>query len=128
MMLLTPELRAALRANDIARHAAAREGQTEPDPLPVVKFFNPVGAATWLATELFADDDTLFVLSDLRFGTPELGVFSLFVLAVILLPSGLCLDRDTCFARSVHLPSVLLSLFRLSFSLFLLPLYTISLF
>src|SRR3546814_9868274 len=73
MMLLTPELRAALRANDIARHAAAREGQTEPDPLPVVKFFNPVGAATWLATELCADDDTLFGLADLGFGTPELG-------------------------------------------------------
>src|SRR3546814_16660443 len=100
MMLLTPELRAALRANDIARHAAAREGQTEPDPLPVVKFFNPVGAATWLATELYADDDTLFGLADLGFGTPELGVFSLSELAGIRLPYGLGIERDTALGRA----------------------------
>lgn len=103
MMLLTPELRATLRANDIARHAAAREGQTEPDPLPVVKFFNPVGAATWLATELHADGDTLFGLADLGFGTPELGVFSLSELAGIRLPYGLGIERDTGFATTHRL-------------------------
>lgn len=50
MILLTPDLRFALRANDLARRAAARDGNAEPDPVPVVKLFNPIGAATWLAT------------------------------------------------------------------------------
>lgn len=62
MILLTPELRTALRANDISRRAALQDGKREPDPAPVVKFFNPAGAATWLATELDADGDTLFGL------------------------------------------------------------------
>ena len=100
MILLTPELRAALRANDSLRRAAVHDGQAEPDPLPVVKFFNPVGAATWLATELCEDDDTLFGLADLGFGTPELGVFSLSELATIRLPYGLGIERDTGFATT----------------------------
>ena len=52
MILLPPGLRFALRANDIARRAADRDGKSAPDPVPVVKLFNPCGAATWLATEL----------------------------------------------------------------------------
>lgn len=111
MILLTPKLRAALRANaiqrhatlDRARHAAALGGQTEPDPLPLVKFFNPVGAATWLATELYDDDDTLFGLADLGFGTPELGVFSLSEMASVRLPYGLGIERDTGFATTYRL-------------------------
>src|SRR3546814_2315035 len=71
MILLTPEIHAALRANDIARIAAQADGQRELDPLPVVKFFNPMGAATWLASELDEDGDTLFGLADLGFGCPE---------------------------------------------------------
>lgn len=94
MMLLTPELRAALRANAIARRAAA---QREPDPAPVVKFFNPVGAATWLASELAADGDTLFGLADLGFGCPELGNFSLTELASLRLSFGLGIERDIAF-------------------------------
>lgn len=45
--------------------------------VPLLKLFNPVGAATWLASELDADGDTLFGLADLGFGCPELGSFSL---------------------------------------------------
>src|SRR3546814_8334030 len=71
MMLLTPELHAALRANAAAHHDALQQGLTEPDPFPVIKFFNPVGAATWLATELYADGDTLFGLADLGFSRSE---------------------------------------------------------
>jgi hypothetical protein len=69
MILLPPDLRFALRANDIERRAAARDGKAEPDPVPVVKFFNPLGAATWLASELDADGDTLFGLADLGFSS-----------------------------------------------------------
>ncbi len=97
MILLTAPLRAALRANDMARRAAAAEGRAEPDPAPVVKFFNPRGAATWLVTELDEDGDTLFGLADLGFGHPELGSFSLAEIAGLRLPFGLVIERDLHF-------------------------------
>lgn len=97
MTLLTPDLRFALRTNDLARRAAARAGQAEPDPMPVVKLFNPLGAGTWLATELWEDGDTLFGLADLGFGCPELGAFSLRELASLRLPYGLGIERDIGF-------------------------------
>ena len=62
---MTPVLRIRLLANGGLRHI---------DPVPVVKFFNPIGAATWLATDLDEDGDTLFSLADLGFGCPELRV------------------------------------------------------
>lgn len=98
MILLTPDLRFALRANAINRHAAARADRPEPDPAPVVKFFNPLGAATWLATELDSDGDTLFGLADLGFGCPELGSFSLSEIASVRLPFGLGIERDLGFS------------------------------
>jgi len=98
MILLTPELRATLRA-----HAEQSERTHEPDPPPVVKFFNPVGAATWLATELYDDGDTLFGLADLGFGCPELGCFSLSELAGIRLPFGLRIERDIGFSTTISL-------------------------
>lgn len=97
MILLTPELRAMLCANDAARRAAMREDRREPDPVPILKLFNPVGAATWLATELYEDGDTLFGLADLGFGCPELGVFSLSEIASVRLPFGLGIERDELF-------------------------------
>ena len=62
-----------------------------------MKFFNPLSAATWLATELYKDDDTLFGLADLGFGCPELGVFSLSEIASVRLPFGLGIERDLAF-------------------------------
>lgn len=98
MILLTPDLIAALRANAAAYQDAIRDTSPEPDPLPVVKFFSPVGAATWLATELDADGDTLSGLADLGFGSPELGSFSLGEIASVRLPFGLSIERDEHFA------------------------------
>lgn len=100
MILLTPELRFALRANDISRRTCDEKG-TRFDPPPVIKLFNPLGAATWLATELYDDDDTLFGLADLGFGCPELGYFSLSKIAAVRLPFGLFIERDLSFA-SIH--------------------------
>ncbi|MBY8821068.1 DUF2958 domain-containing protein [Sphingomonas colocasiae] len=97
MILLTPELRAALRANDEARRAAVMAGLNEPDFVPLAKFFSPVGSATWLATELGEDGDTLFGLADLGFGTPELGSFSLCELGSVRLAFGLGIERDLHF-------------------------------
>ena len=76
MQMLTPDLRAVLIAN----------GHTQGDHLPVVKFFSPVGAATWLFAELDADGDTLFGLCDLGFGCPDLGSASLSEIAAVTLP------------------------------------------
>ncbi|MFD2577937.1 DUF2958 domain-containing protein [Novosphingobium colocasiae] len=97
MILLTPDLRFALRANAINHRAAQRDGKPEPDPVPVLKLFNPLGPATWLATELDEDDDTLFGLADLGFGCPELGYFSLSEIASVRLPFGLGIERDIGF-------------------------------
>lgn len=88
MDLLTQSLRERLLAN----------GACEADHVPVVKFFNPVGAATWLFSELDADGDTLFGLCDPGFGFPELGCASLSEIAALRLPLGLRIERDLSFA------------------------------
>ncbi len=87
MLLLTQDQRARLIAN----------GQSRGDHVPVVKFFNPVGAATWLFSELDEDGDTLFGLCDLGFGCPEMGSASLSEIAAVSLPFGLSIERDRCF-------------------------------
>jgi hypothetical protein len=86
MILLTPELRERLLAN------GRRRGL---DHVPVVKFFNPLGIGTWLATELDPDGDTLFGLADL--GDPELGSFSLEEMASLRLPFDMGIERDILF-------------------------------
>lgn len=96
MILLTPDLRYALRANAI-NSAAAQAQDMRFDPVPVAKFFNPLGAGTWLATELYNDEDTLFGLADLGFGCPEMGVFSLTEIQSLRLPYGLRIERDLDF-------------------------------
>jgi len=103
MILLPPAVRFQLRANAIARRAAQRDGRAEPDALPLLKLFNSIGAATWLATELDADDDMLFGLADLGFGCPELGVFSLREIASVRLPYGLGIERDLGFTTTHRL-------------------------
>ena len=87
MQLLTQDLRARLIAN----------GQAQGDHVPVVKFFNPVGAATWLFSELDADGDILFGLCDLGFGCPEMGSASLAEISAVSLPFSLTIERDLCF-------------------------------
>ena len=96
MKLLTPELEARLRANVEARLEAQARGEREPDPQPLVRLFNPVGAATWLATEL-DEDGIFFGLADLGFGCPELGSFALAELEAVRLPFGLTIERDLHF-------------------------------
>ena len=96
MILLPPDLRFALRANDINRRACEEHG-TRFDPPPVLKLFNPLSAATWLATQLADDGNALFGLADLGFGCPELGYFSLSEIAAVRLPYGLAIERDIGF-------------------------------
>jgi len=86
MILLPQDLRERLLAN------GRRRGL---DHVPVVKFFNPLGVGTWLASELDEDGDTLFGLADL--GEPEFGAFSLAEMEAVELPFGLGIERDILF-------------------------------
>jgi hypothetical protein len=88
-VLMPRAIRSRLRANGAV--------PDETDHVPVVKFFNPVGPATWILTELMADGDTLFGLCDLGFGCPELGTVSLAELHAVRLPFGLGIERDLNF-------------------------------
>ncbi|MEO2039138.1 MAG: DUF2958 domain-containing protein [Martelella sp.] len=94
MILLTDDLRDLLLANG---------RQRDVDHVPVVKFFNPVGAGTWLITEIEPDGDTLFGLADLGFGCPELGSFSLSELTSVRLPFGMGIERDILFEAAFPL-------------------------
>ena len=87
MLLLTQDQRAQLIANS----------KTPDDHVPVVKFFSPVGAATWLFSELDEDGDILFGLCDLGFGCPEMGSASLAEISAVTLPFGLTIERDLHF-------------------------------
>lgn len=97
MILLPPDLREKLLANGADRG---------PDHVPVLKLFNPCGAATWLASELYGDGDTLFGLADLGFGCPEIGVFSLTDIASIRLSYGLGIEQDLHFSAHSASPSM----------------------
>lgn len=90
MILIPDDIRARLLAN------GATERET--DHVPVVKLFNPCGAATWLLTEMLPDGDTLFGLCDLGFGYPELGYVSLAEIESVKAPLGLGIERDLSFA------------------------------
>ena len=89
MKLLTEEQRTKLLAN------GARRG----DHKPVVKWFNPCGAGTWLLSELDPEfpDECGFGLADLGCGTPGLGSIGLLELTEYRGPSGLGIERDTHF-------------------------------
>ncbi len=85
--LLTPELRAKLLSNN--------KNAREADHIPVVKWFTPWAAATWIITEMEQDGDTCFGLCDVGHGEPELGYVSLLELDSIRGPGGLRVERDT---------------------------------
>jgi len=92
MQLLTQEIRVRLIAN----------GLNTGDHIPVLKLFNPFGAATWLFSELDEEGDILFGLCDLGFGCPELGSASLAEIIAVELPLGLKIERDLHF--EAHFP------------------------
>lgn len=86
MILLTRTQRAQLLANG---------RQSDVDHIPVVKFYNPLGAGIWLATELDEDGDIMFGLADI--GYPELGSWCFGELEAIQLPFGMGIERDVLF-------------------------------
>ena len=89
MQLLTDDLRAQLINNGAI---------PDDDHAPVVKFFNPTGAATWLISEAMPEEpDILFGLCDLGMGEPELGSVRLSELEAVKVAFGLGIERDLHF-------------------------------
>ena len=69
----------------------------DPDfnPKPIVKLFNPVGAATWLIASVDPNNpDIAFGLCDLGMGCPELGSVSIEELSNYKGPLNLGIERD----------------------------------
>ena len=96
MKLFTEEQRTKLLANGTRRGA---------DHKPVVKWFNPCGAGTWLLSELDPEypDECGFGLADLGFGTPESGSIGLLELTQYRGPFGLGIERDIHFTAAFSL-------------------------
>jgi hypothetical protein len=95
MDLMPDDIRTRLLANGAVPQ--------ETDHLPVVKYFDPCGAATWIITELMpaeaesVEPDILFGLCDLGMGCPELGYVSLSELQSVTNRLGLGIERDLYF-------------------------------
>lgn len=93
-----------LRTEDIAQLEAnyreqlpLKDTKEERDFKPVVKLFNPVGAGTWLLTELEPGSSLAFGLCDLGMGCPEMGYVRLDELWTVRLPLGMKIERDIHF-------------------------------
>lgn len=98
MKIFTAAIEQQLAKNGLATRAAQNVDRDEPDHKPVLKIFNPCGAATWLITESDPDDpDRLFGLCDLGHGFPELGYVSRRELESTRVRFGLTLERDIHF-------------------------------
>lgn len=102
MKLLTKEQREKLLSNGAKNNAhRAEDGNTE-DFAPVVKFFTPWGAATWLISEITEEEEDgsdaiMFGLCDLGMGSPEMGYVSLAELQSVRGPGRLAalgIERD----------------------------------
>lgn len=101
MKLLTKAIEAKLASNGAATRAAQNADKPEPDHKPVLKLFNPVGAATWLITESDPNNpDLLFGLCDLGMDCVELGCVSLAELSGYRGRFGLGIERDRHFKAS----------------------------
>jgi len=98
MKLIPDDLIAKLRANGAFNEHLRNQGGHEMDFMPVVKLFNPSGAATWLLTEIDPHDtDLAFGLCDLGMGFPELGYVSLSEIAGVKTVLGIPIERDESF-------------------------------
>jgi hypothetical protein len=100
---LTAPLLKKLLANGRANAAAMEKTGNTIDFSPVVKFFNPCGAATWLISELDEDGDTAFGLCDLGMDCVELGSVSLRELQSVRGRLGLGIERDYWFTPRMTL-------------------------
>lgn len=94
MELVTPEITQMLLEN-----GARLVREPDFDPCPVVKFFTPDAAGTWLIVWAEADGQDLMLwgLCDLGLGYPELGPVLLSELLAVRGHLGLGVERDPSF-------------------------------
>ena len=92
MTFLTEPQRIQMLANGVAR----ARGKAI-DPYPVVKLYTLDAPASWLLTDLDADGDRAYGLTDAGTGFPELGHVSLSALAGVRGPRGLRIVADPHF-------------------------------
>lgn len=70
----------------------SQDGKNPKKVRVIVKFFNPMGAGTWYATEFDPTERLFFGWAKISDG--ELGTFSLDDLESVKLPLGLTIERD----------------------------------
>jgi hypothetical protein len=93
MELVTDDIRATLLEN-----GARYRQDSDFDPVPVVKFFTPDAAATWLIVSADPEDPSmLYGLCDLGIGFPETGTVHLSELQELRGRLGLSVERDLYF-------------------------------
>jgi hypothetical protein len=97
--LLTQAIRTKMEANAAISENSHLMPDVHIDHRPVVKLFNPTGAATWLLTEI--EGDIAFGLCDLGMGSPELGSVSITELEAIKGPLGIGIERDKYFTAEM---------------------------
>ncbi len=107
MKLFTMKIRQALIKNGKTKGTLYNTFNEQGiDFFPVVKFFNPQGAATWLFTQIIpSEQDLLFGLCDLGIGSPKLAYISPSRLESLKSYWGLKMVRDRNF-KATHLLSV----------------------
>jgi len=76
----------------------AQDGKGD-DAVVHVKFFNPIGEATWFATEYDPKSRTFFGWVELFRGEGELGYFTLDDLESVKLSCGMGIERDINFGN-----------------------------
>lgn len=98
MTLIPEHLRKIMLENGCTNWAVSEKDGETIDFKPVVKLFNPCGAATWLLTELDPEEpDIAFGLCDLGMGSPELGSVRISELDDYKGPLGIGIERDIHF-------------------------------
>lgn len=98
MSLIPEPLKRKLLENGRTNWKLSGQDKETSDFKPVVKLFDPCGAATWLLTELDPEDDDLaFGLCDLGAGFPELGSVRISELESHKGPLGIGIERDEHF-------------------------------
>ena len=98
MRLITSEQERRLLTNGRWHRARIALGQKTTDLRPVVRLFYPWSGAYWLLSELDPDDpDSAFGLHNPATGLPEIGCVRLSDLQMVVVPSGLRIERDSYF-------------------------------
>lgn len=82
---------------DQFKKLVANNENGDQDHAPVVKFFDPMGAGTWLISELDPETGYAFALCDLGFGEAELGSVDLNELIKVRHRRVLGIERDLDF-------------------------------